>query len=180
VREALNHNIHIGGRHVVRSLPRLCWLASLAAAAPVFAQAVPANQFAPLVQPTDTVATCEVMTAAILQPDERGYVLRFPDHNGAGRGVSAVWDTSGHLRRYTDSRGDLRGPPVTVAERGPRTSIIIDVQKGMALLLNEEYGRSRGSVMTTVSDAMAARQLGPPAKLLERLHTQCGAPATSP
>jgi hypothetical protein len=179
LREALNHNIHNRVGAVIRSLPRLYWLAALAAAGPVAAQAVPASQFAPLVQSADTVATCEAMTAAILQPDERGYLLRFPDHNGAGRAVSAVWDTSGHLRHYTDSRGDLRGPPVTVAERGPRTSIIIDVQKGMALLLNEEYGRSRGSVMTTVGDAMAARQLGPPAKLLERLHTQCGAPATS-
>lgn len=138
-----------------------------------------AAAFAPAVTVDDTTATCAAQSPAVMQPDEQGYVLRFGSGpTGAPRRiVSAIWDTAGHLRRYSDARGDLRGPPVPIADRAERTTIMIDFVKGTALLLNESHGRSYGSALTTASDAVAASQLGPPQHLLERLHTGCGAPA---
>lgn len=154
-----------------------CAALLLAVASPTFAQR--ASTFVPTVTVDDSVATCAAQPPTVLQPDEIGYVLRFgpAGADSAHRVVSAVWDTSGHLRRYSDARGDLRGPPVPVAERGARTSILIDFSKGMALLLNEAHGRSFGSITTTPVDALTAASLGPPERLLERMHTQCGAPA---
>ena len=133
--------------------------------------------FVPSVVLPDTVAKCEAQSDAILSDDEKGYVLRFGSGGTTGRVVSAVWDTSGRLRRYSDSRGDLRGPAVASADREARTSIVIDFVKGMALLMNESHGRSSGAALTTPAEALVAERLGPPKRLLERLHTQCGAPA---
>ena len=151
----------------------------VAAAPPALSQRASAFVPAVAVGLADSVATCEAQSPAVLQPDEKGYVLRFgPTGKGAAqRVVSAAWDTSGRLRRYSDARGDLRGPPIPVAERGERTTIMIDVAKGMALLLNEAHGHNSGSILTTPGDALTAENLGPPKQLLERLHTQCGAPA---
>lgn len=138
-----------------------------------------AADFVPAVTVDDTVATCAAQLPDLLQPDEQGFVLRFgSDPHNPKRVVAAAWDTSGHLRRYSDARGDLRGPPVAIADRGARTTIIIDVVKGMALLLNESRGRSFGSMMASPNDALVAERLGPPKRILERMHTQCGAPAT--
>ncbi|MFI5228886.1 MAG: hypothetical protein ACHQWU_07440 [Gemmatimonadales bacterium] len=154
-------------------------LIALALARPLVAQAVPASRFIPLVPvPSDTTAKCEAANPVVLQPGDSGVLLRFATHDGVGRVVSAVWDSAGHLRRYNDARGDLRGPPNPIAARGPRTTITIEVAMGMALLVNEDHGRTPGSLMSTVNDALAADNLGPPRKLLARLHTQCGAPIT--
>ena len=109
---------------VPRRLTSLALLALLTASAPIGAQV--GRQFVPLVQPTDTVASCEHMPGGAVQQDERGFLLRFSEEKGVSHVVSAVWDTSGHLRRYSDTRGDLRGPPVPRDERGPRTTIVID------------------------------------------------------
>jgi hypothetical protein len=136
-----------------------------------------AANFVPAVVLRDTLASCEAQPAAILSDDEKGYVLRFGSGGTTSRLVSAVWDTSGHLRRYSDARGDLRGPTVASADLGARTSIVIDLVKGIALLMNESHGRSSGAALTTPAEALVAEHLGPPKRLLERLHTQCGAPA---
>jgi hypothetical protein len=170
---------------MMRQLPGLrIRLLALAVAVPSASVARPllaqrASAFVPAVTVADSIATCESQSSAVLGPDERGFALRYgPAAAGpARRVVSAVWDTTGHLRRYSDARGDLRGPPVPVAERGDRTTIMIDFTKGTALMLNESHGRSFGSGLTTPGDALAADNLGPPRQLLERLHTQCGAPA---
>ena len=156
-------------------------LIALSAPHSATAQAVPASRFVPLVQaPSDTTATCEAVNAVVLQPGDSGVLLRFVTHDRVSRVVSATWDSAGHLRSYVDSRGDLRGPPIPIAERGPRTSIMIQVGSGMALLVNEDHGRTPGSWMSSVSDALGADNLGPPRKLLARLHAQCGAPLTPP
>lgn len=138
-----------------------------------------AGAFSPAVTTDDSVATCAPQSPAVLQPDEQGYVLRFgaKGTSPTRRVVSAVWDTSGHLRRYSDARGDLRGPPIPIAERAERTTIVIDFVKGSALLTNDSHGRSYGAILTTAADALGAERLGPPKRLLERLHTECGAPA---
>ena len=138
-----------------------------------------AAAFVPAVVDQDTIATCEIQPAVVLSEDEKGYALRFGSPGAEGRVVTAVWDTSGRLRRYSDARGDLRGPPVAVADLGARTSIVIDFVKGISLLMNEAHGRSTGSAMTTPAEALVAERLGPPKRLLERLHTQCGAPSPS-
>ena len=159
-------------------------LIALALARPLVAQAVPASRFIPLVPvPSDTTAKCEAANPVVLQPGDSGVLLRFATHDGVGRVVSAVWDSAGHLRRYNDARGALRGelgwsPPPLPAAPGPRTTITIEVAMGMALLVNEDHGRTPGSLMSTVNDALAADNLGPPRKLLARLHTQCGTPIT--
>ena len=153
-------------------------LLTLAAAGRLCAQTNAARRFVPLVPvPSDTTAKCEKADDPTVQPGEIGYRLRFTTHGGVQRVVTAEWDSAGHLHRYGDTRGDAdyRKP---AAERGPRTSIMIEVERGVALLLNEAHGGSPGSLMSSVNDALSAENLGPPRKLLARLHTQCGAPVT--
>lgn len=156
--------------------PFLIVALTLATSRAASAQTATANSFVPMVEWPDSVGRCEDRTAATLQPDERGVSLRFGSTDSASRVVTAVWDTSGHLRRYSDARGDLRGPPIPIAQRGTRTTITIDAVKGVALLLNEVHGTSRGSSATAAA-ALDAPRLGPARVLLARLHTQCGAPA---
>jgi hypothetical protein len=141
------------------------------------AQVATANTFVPTVEFADSAGRCENRNAATVQPDERGVSLRFGTVDSASRVVVAVWDTSGHLRRYTDTRGDLRGPPVPISRREARTTITIDIVKGVALLENQAHGTSQGGSMITAAAALDAPRLGPPRELLARLHTQCGAPA---
>ena len=156
----------------------LCAGLSLAMPSTAVAQQQNAADFVPAVTVDDTVATCSAQSPDLLQPGEQGFVLRFgSDPHNPKRVVAAAWDSSGHLRRYSDGRGDLRGPPVAIADRGPRTTIIIDVVKGKALLLNESHGRSFGSMLASPNDALIAERLGPPKRVLERMHRQCGAPA---
>jgi len=145
---------------------------------PLGAQMPGPDQFVPLVDIKDTVAHCEKVFDGAMRPGETGFLLRFGKVDTLQRVVSAVWDSVGQFVRYSDARGDLRGLPVAVADRGPRTTIIIDMAKGFALLLNETHGRTRGSSMATAGATLDARNLGPPRQLLERLHRQCGAPET--
>ena len=148
---------------------------TLLAAAPLSAQSV-ANRFVPSVEFADTTATCSTLPPNMLQVGERGFLLRFGPSDVNRRVVTAVWDSAGQLRRYSDARGDLRGPGTPKAERGKRTTITIDVAKNGALLWNEEHGQSETATMTTSADALDATRLGPPRRLLARLHEQCGAP----
>src|SRR5579862_5524584 len=78
-----------------------------------------ASTFSPSVTIYDSVATCEALPPEALRSDEKGYMLRFGSDTTqiSRRVVSAVWDGSGHVRRYSDTRGDLRGPPVAMADR---------------------------------------------------------------
>ena len=145
---------------------------------PLGAQMPGPDQFVPLVDIKDTVAHCEKVVDGAMRPGETGFLLRFGRVDTLQRVVSAVWDSVGKLVRYSDARGDLRGLPVAVADRGPRTTIVIDMAKGFALLLNEAHGRTRGSSMATAAATLGARNLGPPRQLLERLYRQCGAPET--
>ena len=136
-----------------------------------------AAEFVPAVTIDDSVGTCEVQPSAVLEDYEKGFLLRFGSDPQKQRVVSAVWDTAGHFLRYSDARGDLRGPGTSNADRGPRTTIMINVVKGVALLFNDSHGRTFGSMMAPANDALVAERLGPPIRMLERLHTQCGAPA---
>ncbi len=143
------------------------------------AQLTGAAAFIPAVEVPDSVARCARTPSSALRQDEVGHLLSFGmDANGSPlRVVSATWDTAGRLRRYSDARGDLRGPPTPVSERELRTTIAIDFVEGTALLMNESHGRTRGAALTTAREAVVTERLGPPQRLLERLHSQCGAPA---
>jgi hypothetical protein len=147
---------------------------AVAMSTPVMGQP-PARGFVPLVEWPDTTATCADFDAG-LQPGERGYSLRFGVNDSSNRVVSAVWDSTGSLRRYSDARGDLR-PRLAGGELGPRTTIALDFDKRIALLTNEDRGRSRGNALIPPTEALNASSLGPPRHLLARLHNQCGAPA---
>ena len=140
------------------------------------AQAPGSHGFVPAVAWKDTVARCETPTGGMLSPDERGFLLRFGKADSAGRVVTAVWDTIGHLRRYSDARGDLRGPGVSASQRGDRTTIVIDIVKGMALLMNDQRGSAGKASMMTAASALDDASLGPPRQMLARMHVQCGAP----
>lgn len=137
----------------------------------------PVMQFKPLVEYRDTVAECVTMAEiGPVHPGEHGYLLRFGKMDSIARSIGAIWDTTGHLRSYSDTRGDLRGPPTPIARRGPKTSILIDFTKSEALLSNFEKGTDRG-LLVSRDEAMNATSLGVPVAMLDRLHRQCGAPA---
>lgn len=155
----------------------LILLLSLTTSETASAQGANTNAFVPMVEIADSVGRCEERTEGSVRPDERGVSLRFGTVDSASRVVTAVWDSAGHLRRYSDARGDLRGPRIPSAQLGSRTTITIDVAKGVALLLNEAHGASRGGSLITAAAALDEPRLGPPRRWLARLHVQCGAPA---
>jgi len=135
------------------------------------------NDFVPKAQYADTVAKCETSSAiGPVREGEHGYLLRFGTVDSLSRVVMATWDSTGHLRTYSDARGDLRGPPIPLNKRGMKTSIVIDFEKQMGLMLNFADGRDRG-LMISIDDALHAKAFGPPEAVLDRMHRQCGAPA---
>jgi hypothetical protein len=52
-----------------------------------------------------------------------------------------------------------------------RTTIVINIEKGGALLMNESHGKSSGAMMDAADAALKSTRLGVPA-ILERLRTQ--------
>ena len=136
---------------------------------------LPPSQFVPAVDFRDTVATC-TQAPASLNPGERGFSLRFGTADSAQRIVSAVWGADGKLLRYADARGDLRPPFPADARRNPRTTITLDVPNHVALMYNDVDGEQQGSAASDADGAMDSDNLGPPRRMLERLHRQCGAP----
>jgi hypothetical protein len=142
--------------------------------APIDAQPV-LQRFVPLVEWEDTAATCVEFIAGV-RDGERGYSLRFGTSDSSNRVVSAVWDSTGALRRYSDARADLRPRFIAGDQLGSHTIIAIDFDRQIALMSNIERGQDRGNVLIAASDAMEASMLGPPRRLLARLQQQCGAP----
>jgi hypothetical protein len=143
-------------------------------ARPIAAQYAP-SRFVPAVEFTDTIASCSQPTAG-LHPGERAFALRFGAADSAQRVVTAVWGSNGKLLRYSDARGDLRPPFPADARRNPRTTIMIDVPKQVALMYNDVDGDQQGSAASDAEGAIESDNLGPPRQMLERLRHQCGAP----
>jgi hypothetical protein len=143
-------------------------------ARPVAAQYAP-SRFVPAVEFTDTLASCS-QPDADLHPGERAFALRFGAADSAERVVTAVWGTNGKLLRYSDARGDLRPPFPADARRNPRTTIMIDVPKQVALMYNDVDGEQQGSAASDAEGAIESDNLGPPRQMLDRLRRQCGAP----
>lgn len=155
----------------------------LCVAASARAQSVklePPEKFKVLVEYTDTIAKCDTIRAlGPIREGEHGFILRFGNDEMMARSVSAVWDTAGRLRSYADARGDLRGPPTPIAQRGPETSIMIDFPAGNVLANNREHGTDHG-LLLTLEASLVSRHLGSPLAMLDRLHRQCGAPVYEP
>jgi hypothetical protein len=147
---------------------------TMAAGAGIFITGTPDKFAAAIVVPDTVPASCSEMSTAMLREGQRGYVLRFGDPTHPLRVASGIWDSTGKLVNYSDGRGDLRGnvPPL---DREMRTTISINFEKGGGLLMNESHGKSSGAMTVTADAAMKSERLGIPA-ILERLHTECGAP----
>lgn len=160
----------------MRSLVAVAVLCCAKAAVAQSPKLVPPEQFKPLVEYADTIAKCDTMRAiGPLREGEHGYRLTFGNNPTLSRSVGAVWDINGHLRTYSDERGDLRGPPTPIAQRDPETSIALDFEKHIALATNREHGTDRG-LLLIFDAALNSPRLGSPAAMLDRLHRQCGAP----
>jgi hypothetical protein len=72
-------------------------------------------------------------------------------------------------------RGDMRGPPTPVAQRGPQTSIAIDFRSRTVLAVNRDHGTDRG-LLLLFDESLASEHLGSPLAMLDRMHRECGAP----
>ncbi len=139
------------------------------------AQLAPSH-FVPAVEFRDTTATC-VDPPSNLHPGERGFSLRFGSVDSVQRVVTAVWGRDGNLVRYSDARGDLRPPFPADARRNPRTTIVVDAPRHVVLMYNDVEGEQQGSAASDADGALDSENLGPPRRMLERLHRQCGAPS---
>jgi len=153
---------------------RLATLIVVLVARPCVAQYAPSH-FVPAVEFPDSVASCTQPTVT-LHPGERGFSLRFGSVDSAQRIVTGVWSSDGKLLSYSDARGDLRPPFPADARRNPRTTIMIDMPKHVALMYNDVDGEQQGSAASDSDGAMDSENLGPPRQMLERLRRQCGAP----
>ncbi len=153
---------------------RLSMVLATLIARPAVAQYAPSH-FIPAVEFRDTAANC-VQPTVSLQPGERAWALRFGNADSSQRVITAVWGSDGKLVRYSDTRGDLRPPFPADAPRNPRTTIMIDVPKHVALMYNDVDGEQQGSAASDSEGAIDSENLGPPRQLIERLRRQCGAP----
>ncbi len=85
-------------------------------------------------------------------------------------------DAEGKPSLYTEQRGNLRAVPGMPGADTlpPRTIISVQVQLGLANLLNEGGGKPPEYYAVTGSSVMSSRALGNPAEKMSRVIRECG------
>lgn len=143
---------------------------------------VPLAEFVPLVEPTEDEASCEPPLEVRGGSGEVIYRMRFGPLREirAARMVTVSVNAEGQVIRFSDTRGDLRVlPPGMVADRpiadpGPRTTINIDLQNQMAVVMNQPPDGPTARHLIQDDGLLDADNLGRPVVAIERVMRECG------
>lgn len=124
--------------------------------------------FVPAVAATEEGGECEILRV----PGQFAlHLLSFPSREASVRNVSIRFDSAANPVHYSDARGDLR------RERtGPRTSVTLDFQTGVAHGFNWVPGRPAERAVGTLTDALAAPHLGNPQRMIDLVRSRCMKP----
>ncbi len=134
------------------------------------------SEFVPDVAASDDNPRC-VNYPGVLPNGRRMIGLAFGTGLVASRRVNVMIDSAGRPVQYNDSRGDLTispgGDPTTPpAER--RTTIVLALDQGMALLRNEGGSRVPQIFMAPIGNATTSATLGNPGAMIDRVLRECG------
>ena len=136
--------------------------------------------FLPAVAPVEDDGRCEEPPARDMPPGYRAYAMRFGPRNGIPiRSVSVQMDPSGNPIQFSDSRGDLRVPPPGILapqpinNPGARTSISLDLLRGMAVMWNVSAVGVAEQVSARGPNLLDAASLGTPRLLIARMVREC-------
>jgi hypothetical protein len=141
--------------------------------------------FVPDVQPVDSGGECRVMrTSGSGATITTAY---FPSFDSTRTTVSVMFDSVGHLVRYSENRGAvrLRTPPsMSEAQRDSvfrasraavrTTTISFDYAIDQAVASNDGGGLPNRAVIGSVRSMENLEKLGPPTKRLARVRRLCG------
>ncbi len=98
------------------------------------------------------------------------------------RSIDVTLDTEGRPVRYVDSRGNLsihEGMP-GIDTLPPRTSIQVDVQQQVAILVNSGGGKPTEFLRASGPEVMTAAALGFPRATMDRIIEVCGYQSDTP
>jgi hypothetical protein len=113
----------------------------------------------------------------MLQPGQRAFWYPFGPRESRRRNVMLIVDSVGHPVRYSDLRGDLRGPndsSISAANpRGPRTSIALNLLDQSGMLRNTGLGPETPVLRVRGPSILDAANLGTPARMIERILKEC-------
>lgn len=113
----------------------------------------------------------------------------FPRLDSSATSVTLLFDSAGHLVRFSDNRGGnqvIRPPPgatpaqrdsmvrLSIASQPRRTSINLDFATDQALAMNAGGGRRTEAVTGTVRQVESVQALGPPTMRIARIRKLCG------
>jgi hypothetical protein len=142
--------------------------------------------FVPDVQPVDSGGECRVMRTS--GSGATIMTAYFPSFDSTRTTVSVMFDSVGHLVRYSENRGwavRLRRPPsMSEAQRDSvfrasraavrTTTISFDYAIDQAVASNDGGGLPNRAVIGSVRSMENLEKLGPPTKRLARVRRLCG------
>jgi hypothetical protein len=136
------------------------------------------NAFRAAVPAVDTGGRCEQLPPApTLGVRDRQLLYTFGERGSARRNVMIVVDSLNVPVRYSDVRGDLRGPntpSITPANPlGPRTSISIDMRRMRGVLRNQGPTADTVNMSVRGPEIMDAESLGTPSRMIARVLAEC-------
>lgn len=134
--------------------------------------------FRAAVPAVDTGGHCEpAPTGPMLQPGQRAFWYAFGPRESRRRNVMLIVDSVGHPVRYSDLRGDLRGPndsSISAANPpGPRTSIALNLLDQSGMLRNTGVEPETPALRVRGPSILDAANLGTPARMIERILKEC-------
>ena len=143
-------------------------------------QMIPVESFVAAVPPLEVGGRCETPVNRDMPPGYRAYAMHFGPRNGLPvRTLSVQVDPGGNAIQYSDSRGDLRVPPpgITapqpVSNPGDRTSISLDLLRGLAVMWNVRANGATEQLSARGPNLLDAVSLGTPRLLIARMVREC-------
>lgn len=138
------------------------------------------SEFKPAVAAVDSGGHCRSMPPNPRLPNERAFLYSFGPLNGPARNVVVAVDSLNRFVRYSDVRGDLRGPNSSDVSdpdaRGPVTSITFSTNPVFGMLRNERSGMFDNEIRVNSDAVLDAPHLGNIRKMIEHVIATCGQP----
>lgn len=136
------------------------------------------REFQPEIEAIDGRALCRsTVTPSGSSAGQKLMFVSFNPGSTRARNVSVTLNRDGVPIRYSDLRGDLRGPmhPSVTPDNpiGMRTSIAIDLRDTTAMLSNERQGRGYQLLRVKGPDILTAPNLGVPGDMIARIVREC-------
>lgn len=103
----------------------------------------------------------------VVKGERHVVTLRFEGPGQTARNLAVGMNARGEMVSYSDIRGDLK-----VDGTGPRTVVSVNLERGVALALNER-GEAPGVTMGSAAEAMELENLGNPRRMSELVKRRC-------